>query len=454
MKKRRGFPNWVPLALPAALILLLTGCRTRLTFNPQELYALPELPAQYTELSSLLSGILGDGAEYAAPTSGTNIQPVQMVDLDGDGELEAVAFFRNTGDEKPLKICIFHSRNGTYHMSEMLEGSGTAIYSVVYTDLDGDGKQEIAVGWKAAAELKVLEVYSPDRNGAAPLVRTDYVKYEIADLDGDGRQGLVVLRNNEDGENVAEYYSWQEDGAMTSRTPAPISATMAELSQQGRVSRGTLRDGSGALFVTGVTDELMAVTDILTMRGSEIGNIVLSKATGISGEIAPFCSLYPADINNDGVTEVPRPLSILTPWGEESRLIEWRDYDARGTSSPVLRTFHDQDDGWFLRLPPAWGDHIFVNRTVLNGEAAVTFYIHGSSVVDSRPFLRISALTGSGREMRSVRGERFVLSRQKAETIFTAELLDANETWDHGLTEEEVRGAFSLIQREWLPNDN
>ena len=39
--------------------------------------------------------LLESGAEYAAPVSGSNIQPVQLEDLDGDGEEEALAFFDN-----------------------------------------------------------------------------------------------------------------------------------------------------------------------------------------------------------------------------------------------------------------------------------------------------------------------------------------------------------------------
>ena len=34
-------------------------------------------------------------------------------------------------------------------------------------------------------------------------------------------------------------------------------------------------------------------------------NILLSDVTGVSSEIAPFSSLYPEDINGDGITEVP-----------------------------------------------------------------------------------------------------------------------------------------------------
>ena len=35
-----------------------------------------------------------------------------------------------------------------------------------------------------------------------------------------------------------------------------------------------------------------------------------------------------------------------------------------------------------------------------------------------------------------------------------AELMEANNTWAYGITEDEVRAAFSLIRREWLAGDN
>lgn len=47
------------------------------------------------------------------------------------------------------------------------------------------------------------------------------------------------------------------------------------------------------------------------------------------------------------------------------------------------------------------------------------------------PFLRITAITGTSRESKAVRGGRFVLVR-KAETIYAAELLEANDSWSYG----------------------
>jgi len=436
-----------------AMAALLSGCAMpRLSFNPEDLYALPTLPIKYTELNTQLSAILESGAEYTTPTSGANIQPVQMVDLDGDGREEAVAFFRNSADEKPLKIYIFTATGDSYQQTELIEGAGTNIYSIAYNDLDGDGRSELLVGWKATAEQQVLEVYTLRPGGAESLVRSDYVKYTAMDLDQDQRQELVVFHADEEGDGVADYYNWQPGGSLGSQTSARLSVTMAELNQQGRITRGRLEGDLPAVFVTGVTDVPRAVTDILAVRNGELTNIVLSDSTGVSREIAPYCSLYPIDLNNDGLTEVPTPMQLYSTSedGLSYQRVDWYHYDGQGGASLALRTYHDLESGWYLRLPENWTNRIWVSRSASPEESAVTFHILQDN--GAEPFLRITAITGSSRENRAVRGGRFLLSRQ-SEAIYTAELLDANDTWQYGMTADEVREAFSLITTEWTAGD-
>ena len=67
--------------------------------------------------------------------------------------------------------------------------------------------------------------------------------------------------------------------------------------------------------------------------------------------------------------------------------------------------------------------------------------------------LRITAITGSDRENRAVRGNRFSLKRWE-ETIYVAELLEGNESWQYRITEDEVFAAFNLIDTEWVSGDN
>ena len=71
----------------------------------------------------------------------------------------------------------------------MIEGSGTAIYSIDYQDLNGDGEMALLVGWRVSTDLQALSVYALDGDEAVELVRSNYVKYAITDLDQDQQKG-------------------------------------------------------------------------------------------------------------------------------------------------------------------------------------------------------------------------------------------------------------------------
>ena len=55
--------------------LLLSGCM--FTTPETSLYRLPKLAGEYESLESQIDALLTNGAEYAAPTSGSNLQSVQ-----------------------------------------------------------------------------------------------------------------------------------------------------------------------------------------------------------------------------------------------------------------------------------------------------------------------------------------------------------------------------------------
>ena len=447
--------KWAALLMMMSLSLVLAGCAMpKLTLDPEELYALPELSARYTTLNQQLNAIQESSAEYAAPVSGSNIQPVQMVDLDGDGREEALAFFRQSDGEKPLKIYVFTDNGNSYTQTAVIEGSGLAVYSIAYSDMNGDGRMELIVGWRVSMDLQALAVYALEPGGARELARSNYVKYAVADLNGDGMQELTVFRANQDGVGAADCYLWK-NGALTLSSTIRVSMTMAELSQQGKVTVGTLRSGEPALFVTGVAEGMRAMTDVLLLRGGELNNAVLSPTTGVSGESSRFRALYPADINGDGVTEVPRTAAL---YGEElegdtAQRVDWISFDAAGAAIRVLSTYHAIEDGWYLQLPDGWADTIYVGRSASADEASVTFYMGDSRDQSYTPVLRITTLSGSNRERLAVRTGRFILGRNDG-VIYAGELLKGNEGWADGVTEDEVRNAFSLIAPEWSAGDN
>ena len=151
------------------LSLGLSGCAFR---SVDELYAVPAPPQDYEALQACLSEVIAGGGEYAAPLSGDMIQSVQLQDLDGDGRQEAVAFFRVSGDEKPMKIYIFRQVGSSYETMSVIEGAATAINSIEYVQMDEDPFRELVVSWQMSTTTRSLSVYSVGSE-VVELLRTD-----------------------------------------------------------------------------------------------------------------------------------------------------------------------------------------------------------------------------------------------------------------------------------------
>ena len=445
MKRKKG----IGLLLAALLGLLLSGCM--FSSSPEAMYSLPQLPNEYTELREQIEDIISAGAEYAAPTSGNNIQSVQLIDLDGDRVEEAVAFFRNATDEKPLKIYIFRAVGDSYEQAALLESSGISIYSIRYVDMNNDGLREIIVGWRVSADIQALGVYSIENYEPRLIMSSLYTRYEVLDFDDDLTQEIVLLRSDNQGDPVAEYYDWEgEDLSVQSTTR--LSMTMAELKS---MDIGALRDGDIALFVTGVAEDTRSITDILTYKQGAIANIVRSDVTGVSSEIFRYISLEPVDIDGDGVTEVPMPVVLPnTQEGSEELFwqVYWLSYNARGQSETVVSTYHNINEGWYLILPDQWDGQIAVRQESGSDERGTIFSARSSDGT-YRDVMGIYTITGNSREYKATRDDRFVLKREVG-TIYSGVFFDYNDSWRYAISQEEVTQGFRLIAKEWTASDN
>lgn len=421
-------------------VLLLGGCMSG-SFD-ESLYRLPKLPAEYESLEALIDALVESGAEYAAPTSGSNLQSVQMVDLNGDGEEEAVACFRRASDERPMKIYVFRAMGESYEQYCVMEGTSNSIYSINYIDLNGDGWREILAGIRSDLDVQNLAIYSLESGEAKQLLVTGYSRYAAQDMDGDGRQDLIVLRSDEESSAVADYYAW--DGAeLALRSSLRLSSTVAEL---GRVTAGTLDDARSALFITAVTEDGAAITDVVIVENEMLRNVT----GGAAGEMYRFLELYPGDVNGDGVTEVPEPVPFpqTDPEGAVYYRVRWRQYDASGNSKIVQETFQDTQGGWSLRLPERWDRNVTVSRASSADGSTVTFT--RLDRLEPEPFLTIHAFTGYNRTALASRSGRILLSRQ-AEVAYAAELYGDSEDL---IDEQTLRESFSLIAAEWTAGEN
>lgn len=426
MKKR----IWL-LALWLCLCGALSGCGS--FRSESEFFSRPVIPAEYEDLSQQLEVLLNDGYSYVMPDGGSYIQALQMRDLDGDGKAEAMAFLRRDADEEPLKIFVFKDEEGTYRRLCIIDSAAQGVESVYYEDLTGDGKLELIVGWEMGGGRKTVSVYNIGRD-CLTLVECEYTHYTAADMDRDGRPNLVVLHNDREGQPVVEMYGWQTD-ILTLSYRGMLSSSMSEISR-GQLLSGYFRADMPALFITGITADNTALTDVLVWDEQEgLHNLLPDEKTGRTAVALPYYGQLPQDINGDKIIEFPRYLGQSA-----NSAVAWLQYEANGAVQEVQETYHCQDDGWYVKLPQSWwgrvnGDHFLDSR-----ESQVTLTLDGT------PVCSLFTIGGDGRENRAVMGNRFVVKRQ-TEQVFSAELYDHGS--ENGMDEDLLRHSFYLTEASW-----
>ena len=454
------------LLLAAGLLALLTGCFSQ---SVDDLYAPPRAPDDYLKLDNKINEVLNAGGEYAAPLSGELTQKVQLQDLDGDGVQEAIAFFRVSADERPLKIYIYHQVEDDYDVAAIIEGSGNAIDSVSYENLDDSPSKEIIVDWETVAQRHLLAAYSIDRYEALELMHTDHSGFQIYDIDADGQKELLVLRMADPSEsstaaptssepaNRVELYNFQ-DGMLELSSSAPLSRDVSGASD---MACGYLQDMVPALFVTSTYAENGQITDIFAWKHEQLENVTLDPETGESTGTVRWSTevnstgVSCTDINGDGILELPSAYALPDPNNVGTApnfwAIRWQQHDIDGGAHRVYTTYHNSRDGWYFILPDAWEGKLTLSRSDLagGGERAVIFsYWEGDPNVEPEPFLVIYMLTGDNRSMRASMPGRFRLlsTEGDADTIYAARLIDGG--WNCGLDEEGVKANFALIPSE------
>ena len=95
--------------------LALSGCGL---FKPiEELYQLPALPEEYSQLQASIQTVMNDiGAEFANISYGSYTSTIQLLDLDSNGSQESAAVFLRvtSAEEKPLRVCFAMLRVQAY----------------------------------------------------------------------------------------------------------------------------------------------------------------------------------------------------------------------------------------------------------------------------------------------------------------------------------------------------
>ena len=432
------------LLLVSLCVALLSGC---MSISADDLYSLPQLSEEYLLLQSHINSILNQGAELSPLTGGVNRQAVQLIDLDGDGVDEVLAFF-SFPSSSTLTLYIFKAEDKGYSIAEVIQGIGTAFESVRFVDMDGDGVMEIVVGWQMGPALRHLEIFSIRDYHAVSIMRTEYTELTEFDLTGNGNNDIIVVRSpTQESGAVIAVYTLMPDGEIV-LAEAKLSTGIEMFV---RVLTGRLTDGVPAVFIEsdGRFEDGGIITDICVFLEEGLVNITVKGSNGVSEETIRT-HMNSSDINGDGVIEIPMPRLLRAQSETDYYAIDWYAFGSNGHSSLALTTYHNNNDEWYLILPFDWRGMVSLRREDgIAGERTVVF----SSILEDddiyNDFLRIYKITGDLRENRATLPGRLRLT-EEGSAVYAFELLAPPNSFGLTFDEHLIRSNFRLMYLEWL----
>lgn len=412
----------LPLLFVLVMVFALSGC---VSANVEELYSLPRMSEEYIRLQELIVQRIDAGGEYAAPLGGSHRQSIQLQDLNGDGVAEAVAFLAD-GDHTPT-VCIYRmDSEGNYYLYVDILGAGSAVSSVDYADLNGDGAAEILIAWQIGSDLQLLSAYDLSGDTPVELLSADCSAFLVNDLNGDGVEEVLDFHIDYAGTCALVMYV-VGDGNTVTASRANLSAGITEVL---RARMGWLTDETPALFVESLYGEDRLITDVFAVDAG-LKNITLADS-GVSNTLREMPA-WAADINGDRIMEIPE---------SSGGLLNWYALDAAGRKTLALTTWHDYENGWYLVLEDGMLSGLEVTAgEEIAGEAAARFSQHAGG-----DLFVIYTLTGENRLDRAAAEGRFILAEEET-TVYAAEILS------DAVTEKEILERFNLIYSEWQTGD-
>lgn len=335
----------------AGLLLGLTGCDL---YQPDvdSMLAPPVLSELQTEVNEALQDVVGQDFRLCYPTGGSYRSPYIFADLDGDENEEAVVFY-TVEDEPLIYLQILDKTEGRWRAGNALPGTDGKVLYVDFRHLSDDGVTDLLVGWRSAdAESDTLYLYR-FRNGT--LSEEFHVSCDgmaIADFNGDGAEELIAATL--DGGVTLQLIGWGSSGISV------LDSAYSSLRMQsllGSVAGMIAPQQPGAAFYGRVNADMTA-----SLLVGVDGNTLLlpqeSETIGYSGSYC-YSGAIPADINRDGVVELPwSAVAAVTADSarEETRYFtEYRTLLGSGYQT-VAVCYQNTADGWQFILPDVLRD--------------------------------------------------------------------------------------------------
>ena len=301
------------LALGALLCLCQAGCSFT-GLDAQNLMSPPRANLEQQGIYELLQE--GDSQEltFVYPKRGENRSAIIMKDWTGDGVSDAVGFVSTEGGG--VRVSFLEKYQERWRTAASFVNAATQVDLVTFGDVNGDGAQDVLIGWGSAAgttgRTAAVSAYLYRDGDVTETLLGTYGEMAVTDFDGDGVSEVFTVDKyvaaEEEGAEAlpaqAHIYAWQ-DGALQELHTASADNSITSYTA---IHFGKLGRDLSAVVVDGAKADGSMTTQVFTLEDG----LLLNSPAGVNSESyqnpfsRPSAAVFTSqDVNGDGLLEIP-----------------------------------------------------------------------------------------------------------------------------------------------------
>ncbi len=364
------------------IAFLFSGC-SAMFLDAGNLMSPPGATGTRQEIQNALKTVAGDELNLCYPESGAYRSAIITVsDFTGSRKNDVVAFYYNPETGENVNVAFLTQTDGEkWKVVFQKEKAFSLVDRVSFSDFDGDGVDEILIGWGSPIGQKsdiCIYDYSDGKMAEIDL-ELPYNELAVGDFTGDSSSELLLI-------SLAKTESGGENGETLS-VVSPAQASMYDLFggkirclsqieldpsviRYSLVTVAEVCSGKTACALDCATVNSRTLTQILYFKNAQEG---LSLFPALSEELPneterSAAYLFSKDVNGDGFLEIPTQYYLPSAYegynNEISPLdivVSWKRFDAENEQLLLVsREIIKGRDGYSVSLPIGWEDKVCI----------------------------------------------------------------------------------------------
>lgn len=422
------------------LCVSLCGC-SPFTSDAESLLAAPKLTGELRPVQEALERSINAKYSLKFPASGETKSAITLVDLDGDGNNEAVAFYSTSIDNTvTMHVSVLGSENGEWNCYSTQKIVAGGIERVHFVDTDGDSSKEIVVGWNVYGAVdKTVSVYDYTGKSLMVLIEEPYTTFVLCDLDNGFSSDLLTVYLDQAAVSAqAKYFDITVRGVaqlgvctLDPNVTAYYDPTLVKMS-----------DDKYALYIDCVKGAGLVTEILYVENGSLITPFYNDETKETVDTYRP--QIVPCrDIDGDSIPEIPimieQPVNVNHS-ASAAYLTVWKSFDGEKLA-PKFYTLMNYSDGYTINISEELAQVSATVRNLETRERIIYEYDYKNEKF-GREVFRVRVVSKTSYDS-GIYNEGYVLLATGETQVWLAKLSD--DAAEFELDEKKIKEMFTLI---------